>query len=142
MCEARTRKYVRQLGGKPCIRIGIIIHIELRLLNRGCCHKDCHISALVIAEWDESELRQLGFTPVGNSDFGWALQDDLILVGSEGVNREPVYQTAAFDATNRGTPPIPGEGVRQTRGKAIRCVSPKVGGVIGYEFSVIELLDD
>src|SRR5580704_4517617 len=114
MCEARTRKNIRQLRGKPCIRVGIIIHIELRHLNRGCCHKDRLISALVKAKWDESEPRQPGFTPVGNSDFGWALQDDLILVGSEGVDRKAFYQTTAFDATNRGTPPIPDKGVRQS----------------------------
>src|SRR5438552_12126651 len=69
---------------------------------------------------------QFFLAPVGNGDFGRALQRDVALVRTERMRRKSRNQSAAFDATDRDAPAILCKSIRHPRGERICRIAPEV----------------
>ena len=124
--EPGHRKYVLELRRKAGVRVGSVAVVLLGLLTGLGSEKRRIIGPLAMNQWDEAEVRQLLFAPVGYGNFGGALQRNIAVISLEGVGGQPFHQPSALNAPNRSAPAELREGVRQAGRKRIRGVPPQI----------------
>ena len=131
---------VRQPRGDGGVgrRLGPVV--LLRLLRCLSAEEDGVVSVLVVAQWQEAELRQLRLPAVGDRDLGGALEGLVTVVTGKHVGRQSLDLAAILGTADRRAPAGLGKGIGEPGTQHVRRVHPRVV-VVGHRLGVALLIE-